>query len=312
MRTILLRCKLLARAVTVSWLVLAVVAGCKRDEPSASQSAADGDSGDANSDDWAKSQPDVVGKLTDVDAEVGVDSTDAGGSTDLGIDASAVASSEPLCVKDTLPESGQLCANLGEIRCTNAGAMLSKGGLKFCFRPHSVVCVAGSDGLAVWQLAPCASVVPDSKNCREPSCMIWGSDHLCQPTLLDPQGAKVKYGVQYYEEIAMSTTRTCPNDVGWQHCAGPAVEKCTTLSDLKDLAAPTEAAYGECGKYLKKGSYILYAEICAGELTCPPKTGPSADGSGTSAYFKTTCTIDPATKQPVCQKTCKDVGAPGY
>ena len=281
---------------------------CKRDAatPGTADVSAAAEPTDATVESQIGTQPDDAAPATDAPATIADAAADA-------VDAAAlVTATDPLCLKDELPDPGQPCDNVGEVQCTNAGAKISKTLLKYCFRPHSVVCEWDTGGMARWRVTACASIVPASNNCREPSCMIWGAEHVCQPTVLDPQGAKISLGAQNYKDIQASTTWICPNDIGWKHCGGPVVETCAKLADLKDLAAPTEAAYGECGKYLHKGAYLLYSEICHSELNCPPKSQQNPDGNGGNSYFITKCMLDPATTQPVCQKTCKDVGAPGY
>jgi len=221
--------------------------------------------------------------------------------------ADAIPQSEPLCEKVTLPQHGQGCNKLGQLRCTNAGAGLTSLMMKFCHRPNALECQTNSDGTMSWQQVSCSHKVPDSKCGQKASCMIWGDAHVCQPTLFNGEGT-INLGTVTQD---VPITQVCPESSGWGACTGT-IRRCTTLASLGPLAAETQKGYGECGKFLEQGQYIFYTEACNKEIVCECKTGANQPGPCSKVIYFTGCAKDALPNQPKCQETCKDVGAPGY
>jgi len=250
--------------------------------------------------------PDLPVALQDATTEVG-DTADADG-LGTGLD--------PVCVAD-LPVAGEPCAKVGEIRCTNLGAAESQQTLyKFCARPNFVRCATTERGKAAWQLEACPGPVKGDTTCHAvgQSCLIWKGEHFCSPTHFDLESPNSRITL-IGKTFGLGFTKACPNHYGKVEClGGEFVSSCTTLAETGELAADLTKAFGKCAEYAKKIPLLLPSKICLEDLKCPCIKPPGAPPGPWPCKidYQTACMSDPATGQPRCQETCKEVGAPGY
>lgn len=242
------------------------------------------------------------------DAEIQDDAADG----DNDVQGDAPQALDPLC-NAKLPEPGEKCTKLGAVSCSNVGATKSTTLFKFCIRPNYLHCVKSTGGELVWELATCkASLEATDPACTNyESCMIWGDMHRCQPTRFDGKADAALNGVK----AAATTLFVCQNSEEEVQCGGNQIDRCTSLLALDDAAAAIKAQYdSKCAKFLDLGSYLFRVEACdTSPLDCPcknpkPPPGPQCEQS----VFIPMCFTHPDSGKPACQKTCKDVGAPGY
>lgn len=171
----------------------------------------------------------------------------------------------------------------------------------------------GADGLR-WELGACQEFLAQSEPvyCKKfAGCAIWGDTHRCQPlTVTTASPAKIS-GILVNHYLM----NVCPNAIGQVKCHSFHVDTCARLADLPaSLAADIKAmANPDCSHFLDLGYYWFPTQACTGlQIECSCKKPKPPNDCAVPTVYTSSCFLDPATQQPACQKTCKDVGAFGY
>lgn len=203
---------------------------------------------------------------------------------DFSVDAlsDAAAATTTCTMSPTLPEPGQPCDTVGEMRCTNVGSStVHVHGYPVCLRPNGVVCEAGTNGMNSWVAHPSKEIEVPPGNCGAGK-----NGWLCG--VVDGQS---KFG-SAWKNLCDSS------QLGLSYCLGNTVYTCKFPTDAE---LNQYAALKEC--YVSIQSLPQWTpQPCLDEFVC--KSGIS--GAGTKGVAQE-CVGSP-TQPPHCAKSCEEMG----
>lgn len=259
-----------------AFAAMIMVSGCQKSTttplptPDSSNSAdaltpadAGGDNPDAlNAPDLATEEgpdADVAQQIADTDTASGVadvvDAPEVALQVDTGPDPDTASGNDAIYIADAgsptcadkygpMPMPGQPCSKLGEVRCSDYGALdwnlPVTPGTSLCIRPNRVVCGAGPTGTIVWLLSPC--VPTNMEACKTPNtqaaCFEYPDGAVCAPR--DPLGAYV-----------------CPPDqIGNKDCVA------TGTDSMYSCRKPSDPAGDDITNKILKSEYAWLNTCC--------------------------------------------------
>lgn len=234
----------------------------------------------------------------------------ADGVVEVAPDTATLDTGPPQC-KDKwsgMPMPGEPCSKVGEIRCSDAGAVpgpypgpqWSKvPAQKVCIRPTRVECKAGTAG-STWAALPCGA--PANKCGSEDTYAVLG----CVEYSDGPQCAP-------FSELGLPLCY--PDEVGQVSCLWTGSEGMYRCQKWSEPVADAIAEGKKQGDWAKKAAccpdcrYWLLYKSCPGQFMCQcavmnPETCNAVFGSAIGLSY---CMSDPNGANPTCATTCADM-----
>ena len=236
---------------------------------------------------------------------VGVDSADVDAIDTADVPGDVTNPAAGVCDKD-LPKPGEPCEKVGEVRCTNVGAIESFINITRCLRPNMVTCTESEEGTVLrWKLTPCPEpAYPCSATGNY--CAAGISGDKCVP-------AKLRNNENPQPPGSLLTGNSfdiCEGHIGLETCRSSWPARCTTFDQLTPAVKEAVlAVLPPCTSYLSDVPYRFPSALCPpDELYCKSIPGTGSTPPQQTTVYLNKCVIDKVSGKPRCAKTCEDMG----